>query len=148
MYTLGIDVGSSSVKVALLEVETGECPCAVTLPATEMPIDAVQSGWAEQDPHLWWRYVGPHGMIFFLSIPARNTQFCMVLFVQSGVKTKSSFFPRSPISSAACCVMSRYSCPFVFFWRKIIRVKSPCWKTSFHCIIVFLLTINNLRLKR
>ena len=47
MYTLGIDVGSSSVKVALLEVETGECPCAVTLPATEMPIDAVQSGWAE-----------------------------------------------------------------------------------------------------
>ncbi len=58
MYTLGIDVGSSSVKVALLEVETGECPCAVTLPATEMPIDAVQSGWAEQDPHLWWRYVG------------------------------------------------------------------------------------------
>ena len=39
-------------------METGECPCAVTLPATEMPIDAVQSGWAEQDPHLWWRYVG------------------------------------------------------------------------------------------
>lgn len=58
MYTLGIDVGSSSVKVALLEVETGECPCAVTLPATEMPIDAVQSGWAEQDPQLWWKYVG------------------------------------------------------------------------------------------
>ena len=50
MKTLGIDVGSSSVKVSLLDVATGECAGAVTLPSAEMPIDAPQPGWAEQDP--------------------------------------------------------------------------------------------------
>lgn len=57
MKTLGIDVGSSSVKVSLLDVATGECAGAVTLPSAEMPIDAPQPGWAEQDPRMWWNYV-------------------------------------------------------------------------------------------
>jgi len=52
MKTLGIDVGSSSVKVSLLDVATGECAGAVTLPSAEMPIDAPQPGWAEQDPRI------------------------------------------------------------------------------------------------
>ena len=56
MKTLGIDVGSSSVKVSLLDVATGECAGAVTLPSAEMPIDAPQPGWAEQDPRMWWIY--------------------------------------------------------------------------------------------
>ncbi len=56
MYTLGIDIGSSSVKVALLELATGRCAAQVTLPETEMPIDAPQGGWAEQDPRMWWQY--------------------------------------------------------------------------------------------
>ncbi len=56
-YTLGIDVGSSSVKVSMLNVATGECAASVTLPEREMPIRAVQAGWAEQAPDMWWNYV-------------------------------------------------------------------------------------------
>ena len=54
--TLGIDIGSSSVKVSLLDVETGRCVASSTNPSQEMPIDALRSGWAEQDPEMWWRY--------------------------------------------------------------------------------------------
>ncbi len=56
MYTLGIDIGSSSVKVALLELASGRCADSVTLPSSEMPIDAPHPGWAEQDPQMWWQY--------------------------------------------------------------------------------------------
>lgn len=57
MKTLGIDIGSSSIKVAILDVETGKRVAMVTLPETEMKIDAPQAGWAEQDPMMWWDYV-------------------------------------------------------------------------------------------
>jgi len=57
MYSLGIDIGSSSIKVSLLAIETGTCAKSVTLPDSEMPIEAPQKGWAEQDPDLWWKYV-------------------------------------------------------------------------------------------
>ena len=56
MYSLGIDVGSSSVKVALLDVESGQCVCSASHPATEAPISAPHPGWAEQDPRDWWAY--------------------------------------------------------------------------------------------
>ena len=55
--SLGIDVGSSSIKVSLMDIASGECLASSTNPAQEMPIDAVQSGWAEQDPEMWWQYV-------------------------------------------------------------------------------------------
>ena len=54
--SLGIDVGSSSVKVSLMDIETGACVASSTNPSQEMPIDAVKSGWAEQDPEMWWKY--------------------------------------------------------------------------------------------
>ena len=57
MKSLGIDVGSSSVKVSLLDIETGKCIASSTNPSQEMPIKAVQAGWAEQDPEMWWKYV-------------------------------------------------------------------------------------------
>ncbi len=57
MYSLGIDIGSSSVKVSLMEIESGICVASATNPSSEMPIEALQSGWAEQDPDMWWRYV-------------------------------------------------------------------------------------------
>ncbi len=57
MTSLGIDVGSSSVKVSLLDVERNVCIASATCPSAEMPIDALKSGWAEQDPDMWWRYV-------------------------------------------------------------------------------------------
>ena len=58
MKTLGIDMGSSSIKVSLMEIETGRCLASSTNPEVEMPIDAPRSGWAEQDPEMWWRYIG------------------------------------------------------------------------------------------
>ena len=57
MYSLGIDVGSSSVKVSLLDIEGGKCVCSSTNPKSEAPIKAVRKGWAEQDPKSWWKYM-------------------------------------------------------------------------------------------
>lgn len=54
MYLLGYDIGSSSVKASLLDVEKGTCIVSAYSPKTEMPIIAKKSGWAEQDPLVWW----------------------------------------------------------------------------------------------
>lgn len=57
MYYLGLDIGSSSVKVALVNVATGKALGLVQEPRTEMNMLAVQNGWAEQDPRDWWTFV-------------------------------------------------------------------------------------------
>lgn len=54
MYTLGYDIGSSSVKAAVLNVETGAVEASAFSPKKEMPITAIRPGWAEQDPAMWW----------------------------------------------------------------------------------------------
>ncbi|RYG54518.1 MAG: carbohydrate kinase [Chitinophagaceae bacterium] len=54
-YTLGYDIGSSSVKAALLEVATGKTVASAFSPADEMPIAATRQGFAEQDPERWWK---------------------------------------------------------------------------------------------
>jgi len=54
---LGYDVGSSSIKAALVDAQSGKILASAASPAAEMPIDATQAGWAEQDPDMWWRYV-------------------------------------------------------------------------------------------
>jgi xylulokinase len=50
MFTLGYDIGSSSVKALLLNLETGKVEASAFSPKTEMPITALRAGWAEQDP--------------------------------------------------------------------------------------------------
>ena len=57
MYLLGYDIGSSSVKAALVDSATGECVASDFFPKSEAPIKAKQSGWAEQDPESWWKYL-------------------------------------------------------------------------------------------
>ncbi|MGB3799460.1 MAG: FGGY family carbohydrate kinase [Lewinella sp.] len=57
MYAIGYDIGSSSVKAALVEAATGKVLARVQAPAEEMGMDAPQPGWAEQEPELWYRYV-------------------------------------------------------------------------------------------
>lgn len=52
-YLLGYDVGSSSVKVALLDIETGRAVATATSPDQEMGMIAHQVGWAEQHPDSW-----------------------------------------------------------------------------------------------
>ena len=55
MLSAGIDIGSSSVKVALLDIETGENVASATFPkGHEQPINAPEKGWAEQAPSMWW----------------------------------------------------------------------------------------------
>jgi putative carbohydrate kinase len=53
-YLLGFDVGSSSVKASLVDVESGEIVSSAFYPEKEAPIMAVKAGWAEQDPQMWW----------------------------------------------------------------------------------------------
>ncbi|MFN8690175.1 MAG: FGGY family carbohydrate kinase, partial [Cyclobacteriaceae bacterium] len=54
---LGIDLGSSSVKVSLIDADRGNALVSVQSPESEMPIHAPQPGWAEQDPEVWWQHV-------------------------------------------------------------------------------------------
>jgi xylulokinase len=54
MYLLGYDVGSSSIKGTLLEVESGSVVVSATSPEKEMEIIAPRPGWAEQNPQAWW----------------------------------------------------------------------------------------------
>jgi len=57
MYSLGIDIGSSSVKVSLLDIQSGNCCCSSTNPKSEAPINSPQKGFAEQDPEMWWGFI-------------------------------------------------------------------------------------------
>lgn len=57
MYLLGYDVGSSSVKAAIVEVSTGKCVASSFFPKREAPIKSVQPGFAEQNPESWWSYL-------------------------------------------------------------------------------------------
>lgn len=54
-FLLGIDIGSSSVKCALISIDNGACVAAVHSPSSEMHIHAPQNGFAEQDPETWWQ---------------------------------------------------------------------------------------------
>ncbi|MBQ9201806.1 MAG: carbohydrate kinase [Bacteroidales bacterium] len=54
MYLLGYDIGSSSVKASLIDAQSGVCLSTSFFPRQEMPITALQTGWAEQDPNTWW----------------------------------------------------------------------------------------------
>lgn len=56
-YLLGYDIGSSSVKATLLDAEKGIVVASSTYPKSEMAINSVQPGWAEQDPETWWQNV-------------------------------------------------------------------------------------------
>lgn len=55
-YLLGFDVGSSSVKASLVNADTGKCEASAFFPEHEAPIMALKTGWAEQDPQMWWNH--------------------------------------------------------------------------------------------
>lgn len=57
MCLLGCDIGSSSVKVSIVDEETGLSIGSDFYPKEEAPIKAVRPGWAEQEPEDWWRYL-------------------------------------------------------------------------------------------
>ncbi len=57
MNLLGIDLGSSSVKIALINGENGRQIAAAGWPEKEMDILSPQSGWAEQNPDIWMKCI-------------------------------------------------------------------------------------------
>jgi xylulokinase len=57
MLLLGIDIGTSSIKVSVIDSETQETVASAQYPDTESEIIALQPGWAEQDPEMWWNHV-------------------------------------------------------------------------------------------
>ncbi|MES2488124.1 MAG: FGGY family carbohydrate kinase, partial [Bacteroidota bacterium] len=57
MYFLGIDLGSSSIKLSIYDADKGATIASVGVPEQEMVFFAENYGWAEQDPNQWWSYV-------------------------------------------------------------------------------------------
>jgi xylulokinase len=55
-FLMGYDIGSSSIKATLMDIETGKVIGSATSPQQEMEIMAQQSGWAEQHPQAWWEH--------------------------------------------------------------------------------------------
>ncbi len=53
MY-LGIDLGSSSIKLALFDSVKNKIIASATYPKVEMKIHAPKPDWAEQNPEEWW----------------------------------------------------------------------------------------------
>ena len=56
-YLLGYDIGSSSIKASLIEINGGRAIASATSPEFEMAIISRKPGHAEQDPELWWDHV-------------------------------------------------------------------------------------------
>jgi xylulokinase len=56
MLLLGIDVGTSSIKVSVVDAQTQQRIVSVSYPETETEITSKQPGWAEQDPAMWWEH--------------------------------------------------------------------------------------------
>lgn len=58
MLLLGIDIGTSSIKVSVVDADTRRCVAAARYPDNrENDISAKFPGWAEQAPRLWWEQV-------------------------------------------------------------------------------------------
>jgi xylulokinase len=54
MLLLGIDLGTSSVKVSVVDVDKQQLVASAQYPETEAPIISLQTGWAEQSPGDCW----------------------------------------------------------------------------------------------
>lgn len=57
MYLLGYDIGSSSIKAALVHADSNEQVAVVQSPESEMEILSPHPSWAEQHPETWWNQV-------------------------------------------------------------------------------------------
>jgi len=57
MLLLGIDVGTSSIKVSVVDAQQQKCIAFAQYPDTESAIISNQPGWAEQAPEMWWQHV-------------------------------------------------------------------------------------------
>ena len=56
MLLLGIDIGTSFIKVSAVDAPTQQCIASAQYPETETAITSLHSGWAEQSPESWWQH--------------------------------------------------------------------------------------------
>ncbi len=54
MYTIGYDIGSTTIKASLVDMKTNAVVGIVQSPAQELDIISRKSGWSEQHPYTWW----------------------------------------------------------------------------------------------
>jgi len=57
MYSIGYDIGSSSIKAALVESSSGKSIAVVNEPKNEMGMISLKNDWAEQNPNDWWLHI-------------------------------------------------------------------------------------------
>ena len=57
MLLLGIDIGTSSIKVSVVDSASQNAIVSAQYPDTESPILTPEPGWAEQLPDMWWQQV-------------------------------------------------------------------------------------------
>lgn len=57
MLLLGLDLGTSSVKVSVIDAATQKTLVTAQYPESEAEIISLQTGWAEQSPETWWEQV-------------------------------------------------------------------------------------------
>lgn len=115
----------SRILAYICVVAISLCPSSLLTVYMSVPMSSIMTAkvWRAQ-----WK-------VIFLWIPARSTQRLIhspiVLELCGRSWNTGSLSPlRSPISSTAWLVISRYSCPLVFFCLKTIRVKAPLVCTS------------------
>jgi xylulokinase len=57
MLLLGIDIGTSSIKVSVVGAQQRNIIVSASYPETENDIICLKPGWAEQSPGMWWDHV-------------------------------------------------------------------------------------------
>ncbi|MFZ1525846.1 MAG: FGGY family carbohydrate kinase [Saprospiraceae bacterium] len=57
MFSIGYDIGSSSVKASIVKIDSGNVVAIGKYPESEMHMEAKNPGWAEQDPEMWWECI-------------------------------------------------------------------------------------------
>ncbi len=57
MLLLGLDIGTSSIKVSVVDAHTQLAIVSTSYPEVETEITSLQPGWAEQSPKMWWQHV-------------------------------------------------------------------------------------------
>lgn len=56
MLLLGIDIGTSFIKVSVVDADTQHSVASAQYPETENEIISLHPGWAEQSPETWWQH--------------------------------------------------------------------------------------------
>ena len=87
LFLLGYDIGSSSVKVALVNAANGSVAGTAHHPETEMSISSPFPDWAEQNPEDWWEAacVATQKLLAKTNIPASQISAIGIAYQMHGL---------------------------------------------------------------